>query len=107
MKYGPGLTATDSCADRRSAIRVVLSVEIFNSRSLGRTFGLDQLLGTGPRQNVVGGSGSRACCPTAILDEIALLPARRDFSQRCEVRDRIAALLEFLHTDRREDCHNG
>src|SRR5437667_1624950 len=107
MKGDLGPTTTESNADRRSAIRVVPAVEVCNSRLLGCTFGFNQLLGTGPRQNVVGGRGSRACRPAALLDEIALLPARRDFSQRREVRDRVAALREFLHTDRREDCHDG
>ncbi|SRR6266540_728887 len=107
MKSGPGPTTPESNADRRAAIRVVPAVEACNSRLLGCTFGLNQLLGTCPRQNVVGGRGSRACRPATLLDEIALLPARRDFSQRRQVRNRFAALREFLHTDRREDCHDG
>jgi len=41
-----------------------------------RTFGLDQLFRTCPRQNVIGGAGSRTGCPAALLHEIALLPAR-------------------------------
>ena len=80
---------------------------VYNLGSLGGTFGLDQFFGTRPSQNIVSGSGSWACCPTALFYEIALLPGRRDFSQRCKVRYRVTALLEFVHTDRREDCHNG
>src|SRR6266568_5589627 len=70
-------------------------------RSLGCTLGLNQFLGTCPSQNVIGGSSSRTRSPAALLHEIALLPARRDFFQGCEIHDRVAALPEFVHTDRR------
>src|SRR5947209_4945821 len=71
------------------------------SRSLGCTLGLNQFLCTCSGQNVIGGSSSRTRSPAALLHEIPLLPARRDFFQGCEIHDRVAALPEFVHTDRR------
>jgi hypothetical protein len=32
---------------------------------------------------------------------------RRDLLQDCQVRFRVTVLQEFLHTDRREGCHDG
>src|SRR6266480_4669875 len=57
-----------------AAILVAPSVEAYNPRSPGCTFGLDQLLGTCPGENVVRGSGSWACGPATLFHEIALLP---------------------------------
>src|ERR1700730_15608102 len=76
-------------------------------RSLRGAFGLDEFLCACPGQNVVGRSSAWARCPSAFFHEIALLPSRRDFFQGREIRAGVAVLLEFLHADRREDCHDG
>jgi hypothetical protein len=83
------------------------AVEFRVFRSLCRGFGQDQPLGACPAQSVVGGRSSRARGPAAGLDEFSLLPARRNGFQGNQVRRRIGVVLEFLHTDRREDRHDG
>ena len=68
--------------------------------SLGRSFGLEQLLGTRPGQVVAG-------CPATLHHVVALFPERGDLLQGGQIRFRIAVLQKFLHADRREGCHDS
>jgi hypothetical protein len=76
-------------------------------RSLCCGFGQNQPLGACPSQSVVRGSSSGACGPAALLYEFSLFPGQRDSFQGSQVRRRIDVVLEFLHTHRREGCHDS
>ena len=75
--------------------------------SLGRSFGLHQLLCTRSGQMVIGRVSPRRCCPAALFQIIASFPAGRDLLQGCQVCFCVAVLQEFLHADRRERGQDG
>src|ERR1700751_1545790 len=75
--------------------------------SLDWGFGLDQLFCTQPRQLVVARSSAGWCRPATLLHVLALFPIRGDLLKGCQVRFCVAVMLELLHADRHEGCHDG
>jgi hypothetical protein len=95
--------------DFRASTRMPLTRDLvrLNFSSLGRSFGLHQLLCARPRQVIVGGTCAGRCRPAALLQIIALLPVRGNLLQGRQVGFRVAILQEFLHADRRKGSDHG
>ena len=102
----PGLRETGRSISSANGVLPTWPTSRGASRSLGYSFGFDQLCCTRPGQLVVGGGSPRPSRKAALLQVPALFPVGRDLSQGCQIFLRIAVLHELLHADRREDCHD-